>query len=295
MKEGMGNTVISTTIVDDYSDSFDETTITKNMAPEIYGVFENEESAINGKVEITNLYTPKELRDEARKHGVSAGKVAIRLLSIEQGQHLEWEELQEKAIAQIAEELGGWDQLIATDEEITKDRLKELYNLQKQTVQMPNDVKTSNSKEEEDEEPSSLDTEVDDIEAVPESSKQNSTRNLPAFVKQPDNDDVSYTLASSQVSESEEMVQLKNVENRGNHGNDGSRVSRLKERAKEQTRHHDHGQRKMKKRDRHGPKEQKAESTDDFAQKERRQSHHHTDDNDQAKNQRHRKNHQGKH
>ncbi|WP_200967163.1 anti-sigma factor domain-containing protein, partial [Insulibacter thermoxylanivorax] len=79
-------------------------------------------------ITITTLTVPNEVREDAKKKGISAGKLAVGLIIAEKtGQALPLEEIEQKSITQLAEEAGGLERILEKDQEQLRSNIEQLF------------------------------------------------------------------------------------------------------------------------------------------------------------------------
>lgn len=121
--DGSGNIVITSMVIMlDYED--DEQRVMEELTSSVQSQLrkENEET----KLDITVLSVPKELKQTADHSGISSGKMAVKLLAEEQGIDIPLEQLQQKSIQEITNEVEGLSQVLKEHESDSKQVIRSI-------------------------------------------------------------------------------------------------------------------------------------------------------------------------
>ncbi|WP_274649292.1 anti-sigma factor domain-containing protein [Paenibacillus humicola] len=111
--DGEGDVVITTVVVDKNHSSDFEAKLSEKVDDAVRKSLQK--SPKEGEplhVDVTTLSAPKELRDEANKQGVSAGKMAVYLLAKSNGYNIPLKELETRSIDDATEPLGGLEAVL---------------------------------------------------------------------------------------------------------------------------------------------------------------------------------------
>jgi hypothetical protein len=130
LAKGEGDIVISSTIVQDETTLNDEA-IADKLRIQVAKHIESAHPTQVKNYEVTAFAAPKEIRNEAKVSGVSAGKYAVYLNALNNGTQITIDEIQNKSIHQWAKDNGGMSRLVDPVKPITKSDLKELLDEEK--------------------------------------------------------------------------------------------------------------------------------------------------------------------
>jgi hypothetical protein len=103
-----------------------ETTIADEVRSRVAEQLSSKHEAQAETVEVTAIATPKEVREQARSNGLSAGKYAIYLAASNNGHVIPLQAFKEDSIRDIAAKNGGLDNLIKSGKPATIDEWKKL-------------------------------------------------------------------------------------------------------------------------------------------------------------------------
>jgi len=79
-------------------------------------------------IKVATLSVPKEVREDAKEKGISAGKLAVGLIIADRtGQEVPLSDIESKSITQLAEENGWLDSLLQQDQDSIRKNLEQLY------------------------------------------------------------------------------------------------------------------------------------------------------------------------
>jgi hypothetical protein len=120
-----GSIVITSTVMNEDVQFTDEE-VTAKVKKSVERVLQDKHPQQSEEFVVSTLPAPKELREEARNKGVSAGKLAIELLSKDQGNPISSEDLKDLSIHEAAKKMGGIGQIMRSDSAETKEKLKDL-------------------------------------------------------------------------------------------------------------------------------------------------------------------------
>ncbi|CAM3823040.1 anti-sigma factor domain-containing protein [Cohnella lubricantis] len=99
--------------------------------------------------EVTTISLPKEVREEAKENGVSAGKMAFWLKAESQGHQVSLEELKNSSMKKIAESWGGVKQVFGDSELSSSEGSSDWKNLLQNAQEIAKDKAKEKEKEEE--------------------------------------------------------------------------------------------------------------------------------------------------
>ncbi|SFS48615.1 anti-sigma factor domain-containing protein [Paenibacillus sp. BC26] len=107
LNSGEGDVIITSVLVANPAVSEYENTVTTHMDAAVRKSLSKTDKGRNLKVEVTTLSAPKEIRDEAKQDGLSAGKLAFYLMAKKQGHKVSIEQLKTQSIHKTAKPWGG--------------------------------------------------------------------------------------------------------------------------------------------------------------------------------------------
>lgn len=119
-----GEIVVTTTVVTE--EEWDSHTVREKVKQSIQAelaVLHKEDAS---KVNVDDVATPPAVREEARREGISTGKMAVKLLAENKGLELSSEQLQQQPIGQVLKEAGGMSSLL--DQADTGNEAAQLLN-----------------------------------------------------------------------------------------------------------------------------------------------------------------------
>ncbi|MBP3965706.1 anti-sigma factor domain-containing protein [Paenibacillus lignilyticus] len=107
LNSGEGDVIITSVLVANPAESEYENTVTTHMDAAVRKSLSKTDKGRKLKVEVTTLSAPKEIRDEAKQDGLSAGKLAFYLMAKKQGHKVTIEQLKTQSIHKTAKPWGG--------------------------------------------------------------------------------------------------------------------------------------------------------------------------------------------
>ncbi|MBM7566870.1 anti-sigma factor domain-containing protein [Paenibacillus sacheonensis] len=107
LNSGEGDVVITSVAVQDVMKPAEEINLTAHMDSAVRKSLAKTDKGRKLQVEVTTLSAPKEVREEAKREGVSSGKMAFYLMAKEQGYRISIDNLKKESIHQAAKKMGG--------------------------------------------------------------------------------------------------------------------------------------------------------------------------------------------
>ncbi|WP_219838630.1 anti-sigma factor domain-containing protein [Paenibacillus sp. R14(2021)] len=107
LNSGEGDVVITSVVVGKTEIPAYESDVTSHMDAAVRKSLAKTDKGRKLQVEVTTLSAPKEVRDEAKQEGLSAGKLAFYLMAKKHGYKVTIQELKKESIHQAAKSMGG--------------------------------------------------------------------------------------------------------------------------------------------------------------------------------------------
>lgn len=125
-----GDIIIASTVVNEQG-KLDDSLLSEHMKQTVltHIIKEHPDQPVN--VQVTALVAPKEVREEAKKSGVSTGKYSVYLNAKNSGFELKIDDLKTDSVHNIAKEAGGINKLAPDAGKMGKEALKQLLEEEK--------------------------------------------------------------------------------------------------------------------------------------------------------------------
>jgi len=89
---------------------------------------ESDDASRQNPIKVATLSVPKEVREDAKEKGISAGKLAVGLIIADKtGQEVPISDIESKSITQLVEENGWLDSMLQQDQEAIRENLEQLF------------------------------------------------------------------------------------------------------------------------------------------------------------------------
>lgn len=129
LKQGEGDIVIASTVVKDGA-KVDDDLLSEKLKQQVLAHFVMEYPDQTPDIQVTAFAAPKEVREEAKQHGLSLGKYSVYLGAKSTGHDLKLDDFKADSIHAIAKENGGIGKLV-DGSKLKKDNIKELLQEEK--------------------------------------------------------------------------------------------------------------------------------------------------------------------
>lgn len=129
LKQGEGDIVIASTVINDGA-KVNDNLLSEDLKQQVLTHFVKKYPGQSPDIEVTAFAAPKEVREEAKQHGLSPGKYAVYLGAKSAGLDLKLDDFKTDSVHNIAKENGGIGKLV-DGSKLKKDSIKELLQEEK--------------------------------------------------------------------------------------------------------------------------------------------------------------------